>query len=133
MKINGQYLTFEEYKTLGGTLSQVPFEILEFEVRRKIDERTFGRLKGVEQLPPEVKMCENAMMNSILKYSSENNEKINGNIASESIDGYSVSYITGSQIQEIIKSKDYELEDIMMTYLTGVVVNNEHILYLGIS
>ena len=33
MEINGQYLTFDEYKVLGGTLDKMPFLKLEFEAR----------------------------------------------------------------------------------------------------
>ena len=56
----------------------------------------------------------------------------NKNIASESTDGYSVSYASGSQVREIVESKSVELNDIIMTYLLGVVVNNQHILYVGV-
>ena len=50
MEFKGQYLTYEEYLSLGGTLDQTPFNLLEYNARKKIDERTFGRLvdKGQE-------------------------------------------------------------------------------------
>ena len=132
MDFNRQYLTYDEYKALGGTIDQTPFNLLEFEARRKIDERTLGRLKEVEKLPQEVKICMFSLINSISNYSScvSSNNK---NIASESIDGYSVSYITGGTLQEVVSSKNAELNDIIITYLTGVIVNNEHIIYIGIN
>ena len=38
MKFEGQYLTFEEYKSLGGTLKdKTPFNLLEIEARNQID------------------------------------------------------------------------------------------------
>ena len=132
MEFSEQYLTYDEYKALGGTIDQTPFNLLEFEARRKIDERTLGRLKEVEKLPQEVKMCMFALINSISGYSSciSSNNK---NIASESIDGYSVNYITGGTLQEVVSSKNAELNDIIITYLTGVIVNNEHIIYIGVN
>lgn len=134
MEFKGQYLTYNEYKAIGGTLDQAPFNLLEFEARKKIDERTQGRLIGieVEKIPQEVKMCINALINSLRNYSAsiEGNNK---NVASESTDGYSITYVTGGTIQEIVKSKNNELNDIIMTYLMGVVVNNKHILYLGVN
>ena len=132
MEFSGQYLTYDDYKALGGTIDQTPFNLLEFEARRKIDERTLGRLKEVEKLPQEVKMCMFALINSISGYSSciSSNNK---NIASESIDGYSVNYITGGTLQEVVSSKNAELNDIIITYLTGVIVNNEHIIYIGVK
>ena len=131
MEFSGQYLTYNEYRVLGGTLDITPFNLLEFEARRKIDERTQNRLKGVIEAPQEVKICVFKLIDTLLSYISEKNN--NKNIASESVGSYSVSYISGGQIQEIIKSKNVELNDIIMTYLTGVIVNNEHIVYLGVK
>ena len=131
MEFSGQYLTYNEYKALGGTIDQTPFNLLEFEARKRIDERTFGRSKNVAVLPQEIKMCMFALINSISGYSSciSSNNK---SIASESIDGYSVSYVAGGTLQEIVNSKNVELNDIITTYLFGVIVNNEHILYIGV-
>ena len=131
MKIEGQYLTYEEYKSLGGNLDETPFNLLEFEARRKVDEKTQWRLKNVEIIPQEVKMCVFSLINNLSAYNV--NAIGNKNIASESVGSYSVSYATGSQIQEIIKSKNVELNDIIMAYLTGVIVNNEHLVYLGVK
>ena len=131
MKFDGQYLTYTEYKALGGSLDMTPFNLLEYEARRKIDERTFGRLKNVANLPQEVKMCMFALINSIDSYGSSANGS-NKNIASESTDGYSVSYVTGGTIQEMVQSKNVELNDIINTYLIGVVINGEHIMYVGV-
>ena len=132
MEFSGQYLTYNEYRALGGTIDLTPFNLLEFEARRKVDERTQGRLKNVVNIPQEVKMCVFALINSINSYgsSTEGNSK---NIASETTDGYSVSYVTGGTIQEMIKSKSVELNDIINTYLIGVIVNGEHIMYLGVK
>ena len=42
MEFEGQYLTYEDYKALGGTLNdQMPFNLLEFESRKQIDKRRF--------------------------------------------------------------------------------------------
>jgi hypothetical protein len=131
MEFSGQYLTYNEYRALGGTIELTPFNLLEFEARRKIDERTFGRLKNVVEIPQEVKMCMLALINSINSYGSSANGN-NKNIASESTDGYSVSYVTGGTIQEMIQSKSVELNDIIKTYLIGVIVNGEHIMYVGV-
>ena len=131
MEFSGQYLSYKNYLELGGTLDQTPFNILEFEARKQIDLKTQGRLKNVTNVPQEVKMCVFALINSINSYGSSTSGS-NKNIASESTDGYSVSYVTGGTIQEMIKSKSVELNDIINTYLIGVVVNGEHIMYLGV-
>ena len=133
MEFEGQYLEFDEYEELGGSLDETPFNILEFEARKKIDERTQGRLKGIEQLPIEVKMCMFALINTINGYTNAYQNNSNKNIASESVGSYSVSYASGSQIQEIIKSKSIELDYVIRNYLYGVVVNGKHVLYLGVK
>ena len=132
MEFSGQYLTYEEYKGLGGTLPEMPFNILEFETRKRIDNRTQNRIKYMDSKPNEVKICVNAMINTLVQYVVDSSKSINKNVASESIDGYSVSFITGSQIQEAIKSKKSELEDIMQTYLGDIRTSyNIPVLYLG--
>ena len=132
MEFSEQYLTYEEYMTLGGTISKMPFNILEFEARKRIDNRTQNRIKYMANKPNEVKLCVNAMINTLEQYVVDNSKGINKNIASESIDGYSVSFITGSQVQEAIKSKKSELEDIMQTYLGDIrTSDNIPVLYLG--
>lgn len=116
MEFNGQYLTYEEYRALGGTLDLMPFNLLEFEARKQIDLRTFNRLVNIE-IPQEVKMCEFNLINSIKNY-AVSMSTISGNVASESTDGYSVSYITANQISDVVKSKSAELNDIIKTYLS---------------
>ena len=131
MEFSGQYLTYNEYKALGGNLDQTPFNLLEYEARRIIDNRTLQRLKGIEIIPQEVKMCMFSLINTINSYASQG--QTSKNISSESVGSYSVSYITGTQIQETINSKNAELTDIVLNYLTGVIVNGEHLVYLGVN
>lgn len=139
MDFKGYYLTYEEYKALGGTLDLMPFNLLEFETRRKIDIRTQNRLKNVDSkdIPQEVKLCEYAMIKVIRKFinQEENENKNSQNIASENIDGYSVTYnnLTLDRVQEIVKSKDVEIESVMDTYLTGVKYNGKNIAYYGVD
>lgn len=131
MGFNGQYLTYDEYKALGGNLDQTPFNLLEFEARRIIDSKTQQRLNKTDNIPPEVKICVFSLINLLNSYATEN--QTNKNISSESVGSYSVSYATGTQIQETIKSKSAELNDVVLTYLTGVIVNGEHLVYLGVN
>lgn len=131
MEFSGQYLTYDEYKALGGNLDQTPFNLLEFEARRIIDSKTQQRLKNVKELPQEVKICVYSLIDTLNSYVNES--QTSKNISSESVGSYSVSYATGTQIQEIVKSKNTELTDVVLTYLTGVIVNREHVVYLGVN
>ena len=134
MEFEGQYLSYADYRSLGGTLDITPFNLLEFEARRKIDISTQNRLKkiNVAEIPQEVKLCVYNLITSIDNYASSiQSATENGNIASENIDGYSVTYVKSAAIKDIINSKSVEIDDIIRTYLLGVVVNDEHIMYLG--
>lgn len=137
MEFEGEYLTYEEYKALGGTLDLMPFNLLEFESRRRIDIRTQNRLKNSEKVPQEVKLCDMALISMVKKYLDEENNqnKSMQNIASENTDGYSVTYntITLDRIKEIMESKKTEVSDVLETYLVGVIYNGKHIAYLGVE
>lgn len=127
MEFKGQYLTYREYKALGGTLELTPFNILEFEARRRIDEVTHNRMVGGNDIPEEVKMCEFAIVNKVLKaYDKE----ISRGKSSETVGSYSVSY--NNDIKKIIEDKRAEIEDLVLTDLYGVVYNGEHVLYCGV-
>ena len=138
MTFEGQYLTYLEYKDIvdsigGSPMEEMPFNLLEFEARRKIDIRTQNRLKDVDEIPQEVKLCEYNLINSMDNYLKITSEASNGNVASENTDGYSISYITADKISEVVRSKNDELDDVIRTYLLGVVVNKEHVMYLGVK
>ena len=137
MTFEGQYLTYAEYQELGGSaIGEMPFNLLEFEARRRIDIRTQNRLKDIDSgdMPQEVKMCEYNLINSINGFASAMTTiSNNGNVASFNSDGYSESYITPAQIQDVVKSKSAELDDIVRTYLLGVIFNDQHLMYLGVD
>ena len=129
MEFNNQYLTYEEYKSLGGTLGEMPFNILELKARQIINERTQNRLKNIEEMPQEVKICVYDLINTMNKYNLSDNST-SSNISSENTDGYSVTYKSGTELTEEQK-KQYD--DVMETDLYGVIVDNTPILYLGVN
>lgn len=134
MTFEGQYLSYEEYLDLIGdsgssAIEETPFNLLEYNARMKIDERTFGRLKDLEQIPQEVKLCTYNLIETLKSYSSYNLS--NKGISSESIDGYSVSYISANK--SIEEAKNNELNDIINAYLCNVLVENVPVLYRGVK
>ena len=129
MEFNNQYLTYGEYKSLGGTLGEMPFNILELKAQQIINERTQNRLKDVEKIPQEVKICVYDLIQIINKYNNSNNST-SSNVSSENIDGYSVTYKSGTELTEEQK-KQYD--DVIETDLYGVIVDNTPILYLGVN
>lgn len=127
MEFKGQYLTYQEYQLLGGTLEEMPFNLLEFNARKKIDERTFGRLVDKGQEYKEVKLCVYNMIITLNSYSSYDTQ--NKAISSESTDGYSISY--GTPQKSTTEAKNSELEDVIDTYLSNLIVDDVPVLYRG--
>ena len=126
MRFEGQYLTYAEYQSLGGSaIGETPFNLLEFEARRQIDGRTKNRLVGITTIPNEVKICVYNLINLIKSYNIDNDR----NISSETVGSYSVSY--GRSISELIQGKDIEITDVIINDLYGLIINNEHVLYIG--
>ena len=130
MTFEGQYLTYAEYQELGGSaIGNMPFNLLEYEARKLIDVRTFNRLKNQSEVLQDVKLCEYELINKIQSYLDVSF----GNVSSENTDGYSISYITADRISEVVKSKKSDLDDTIRTYLLNVIVDNEHIMYVGVK
>jgi hypothetical protein len=114
------YLTYQEYKELGGTLDIMPFNLLEFEARTNVDKYTFGRLKNLTEQVQEVKMCIYKLIGILASYQEYENQ--NKSISSESTDGYSISYTQASE--NASKSKINEIRDIIQTYLSDCKLPN---------
>lgn len=133
MIFEGQYLTKAEYIALGGNpqIGDMPFNLLEYEARKLIDARTFNRLKNQEEVLQDVKLCEYELINKIQSYLDVSNTI--GNVSSENTDGYSISYVTADRVSDIVKSKKSDLDDTIRTYLINVIVDNEHIMYVGVK
>lgn len=128
MTFEGQYLTYIEYKALGGTLEETPFNLLEFEARQNVDKYTFGRLKELEQQSQEVKLCIFKLINMIDSYNKY--ETQNKGVTSENIDGYSISYSTPNT--NFTESKNSELQSVVKEYLVDCkLVDSTPYLYCG--
>lgn len=124
MDYNPQYLTYAEYKQLGGKLDEVPFNLLELRARKKVDDRTLGRLKNITNQITEVKAC----IFRLIEVMSNNDEKKVNNITSENTDGYSVSYGSVTSVEE---TKQYD--DIIRDYLlTCQLEDGTPYLYCGV-
>lgn len=108
MEIKGQYLTYQDYKALGGTLDLTPFNLLEFEARKEVDDCTYGRLKKLDAQIEDVKLCIMALMNKIQKYNEIDNGK-----SSETVGSYSVTYN-----KPVSKEEKQERRSIINSYLS---------------
>ena len=129
MEFTKQYLTYEEYCLLGGTLEEAPFNILELEAQKNIDKYTFGRLKELDEQINEVKICEYKLIELIDTYNSYSNQNKLG--YTENTDGYSISYSGASE--NVLKAKINDIKGIIRTYLAECYLEDgTPYLYVGV-
>ena len=88
---HAHYLTYDEYKEMGGAVPQTEFIQLEFKARKRIDYLTDSRVKDMANIPEAVKMC---MMSLITVEATVGVEAqvLNPVVTSYNTDGYSESY-----------------------------------------
>lgn len=88
---HAHYLTYDEYKEMGGAVPQTEFIQLEFKARKRIDYLTDSRVKDMVNIPEAVKMC---MMSLITVEAAVGVEAqvLNPVVTSYNTDGYSESY-----------------------------------------
>lgn len=120
MEFENQYLEYEEYKELGGNLSEMSFNLLEYRAEKQIDELTFGRFRKLTDYPIELKMCINELITELKKYNES------GNKTSENVEKYSVTYD-----KPITSEKNKSLKSIIKEYLSTTKVDNVFVLYCG--
>ncbi len=120
MKFENQYLTYDEYKKLGGSLSEMPFSLLEYRAEKQVDELTSNRFRKISNYPIELKLCINELMTEIEKYNET------GSKSSETVGNYSVNYD-----KPITSEKQKSLKNIIKTYLSTTKVDNVFVLYCG--
>ena len=56
MEFENQYLEYYEYKELGGNLSEMSFNLLEYRAEKQVDEMTSGRFRKLSEYPIELKL-----------------------------------------------------------------------------
>lgn len=133
MEFTNQYLTYQEYQGLGGTLAETPFNILELEARKNIDKYTTGKLMDLDSQINEVKVCVYMLINEINSYNnlsvSNDGSKV---ITSENTDGYSVSYLTANE--STLKANVERIKTIIKTYLAECrLEDGTPYLYVGVG
>lgn len=135
------YLSYAEYQSMGGTLTQTTFNDFEFEASSVVDWYTFGRLKKFTEYPEALKKCmyhiikllENqAVLNGMATQSSASDASPTATVASQSNDGVSVSYNVLSA-KDLMSSNEKAVEQTIQKYLAYVVDSlGRKVLYRGI-
>lgn len=109
------YLTFDEYKDWGGTLDdEAAFNRLAYKASRKIDRRTFNRLKNDTVIGEPVKRLMFELI-GMIGNNDTTSENYSPAIASEGNDGYSISYASGTIMS--LDAVDKQMDSLIEEYL----------------
>ena len=139
-----EYLTYEEYSDMGGTLDETPFASLAVDAQGYIDWYTFNRLWKeewrTEEIMERVKICMYQLIRllgvqaNVLTpdVTSTGGINVNAQLMSQANDGVSATYavLSGNALYEKAKT---EVNDTIKRYLNGVTNNmGRKILYRGL-
>lgn len=120
-----QYLPYEEYIAMGGTLDKTAFDRNIDRACVMIDRRTQSRLKAFAEVPYEAK----CLCRDLVEYITEN--AVNKTITSRS---QSVGAVSESESYAVKSAEDfaYDLDRLFEEYLTEVKTSNGiSVLYRG--
>lgn len=131
------YLTYVEYKDMGGTLEETQFNDFEFQVEAQINYATFSRLKTDKVFPIEVKRLIKYLIDLLEKKAAaislgKGSSGTDTYITSQSNDGMSVVYnkMTATELIDACKT---EVSMAIKSYLDGVTNEAGHkLLYRGL-
>lgn len=112
------YLTYTEYKALGGQLGETSFNMHAFASQQTIDTATMGRLVDQPSVLDAVKYC----MFQLIAIEQRAGSVIN----SESVGNWSIVYKDPTEIQNAKNS-------VLFAYLGNVEVDGVPVLYRGVK
>ena len=108
------YLSYEEYIEWGGTLEETAFNRLAYKASRKIDRKTFNRLKNDTVIGEPVKRLMFELI-GVIGNNDTTSESYSPAIASEGNDGYSISYASGTIVT--LDTIDKQMDSLIEEYL----------------
>ena len=106
------YLSYAEYQSLGGTLTNTAFTLLEFKARSLIDSYTQKRIHNMATVPESAKKCTFELIGKL----DTESQTGGGMIASESSGSYSYSVD--------LKTAKQSMADTIHTYLAWQTDDN---------
>ena len=125
-----QYLTYAEYQTYGGDMSETDYVLAEFKARSRIDRMTLARVQNMQTVPEEVKMAMMCIIKVDSKYSADA-QSDSAIVSAYNTDGYSESY---GGISEQSDNAQTQLNQQLSKMLFGVLDDDGvPLLYRGVE
>ena len=107
------YITYEQYKALGGTAEQSAFPLLERLARKKLDYWTQGRIAEVDD---DIRLCMLLLMGKIKSGKKD--------VSSVSNDGVSVTYASAQTEEQLMGSVYDQVVEILPVELVNLEVGS---------
>ena len=123
------YLTYQEYKSYGGELSETAFIPLEFKSRKRIDYLTDSRVQNMAAVPAAVKLCMYVLIGMESSVGTSE-QAASPSVSSFNTDGYSETY---SQAMDA-DTANAQMDALTKEYLYGEKNDNgTPLLYRGLD
>lgn len=123
------YLTYQEYKSYGGELSETAFFPLEFKSRKRIDYLTDSRVQNMAAVPAAVKLCMYVLI-GMESSVGRSEQAASPSVSSFNTDGYSETY---SQAMDA-DTASAQMDALTKEYLYGEKNDNgTPLLYRGLD
>jgi hypothetical protein len=123
------YLTYQEYKSYGGELSETAFIPLEFKSRKRIDYLTDSRVQNMAAVPAAVKLCMYVLI-GMESSVGRSEQAASPSVSSFNTDGYSETY---SQAMDA-DTASAQMDALTKEYLYGEKNDNgTPLLYRGLD
>lgn len=119
------YLTYEDYQSMGGTLTNAAFSRFEFSAERHIDRLTHGRIVGEEPAREAVKK----LMYEMIAYLATIDDVARSGVKSMSNKGMSASYVSAAE-------RRAHITELAIDYLSDETTNDDYetpLLYAGVD
>ena len=110
------YITYEQYKSLGGTAEQSAFPLLERLARKKLDYWTQGRIAEVDD---DIRLCMLLLIDAMGKIRSGKKD-----VSSVSNDGVSVTYASAQTEEQLMGSVYDQVVEILPVELVNLEVGS---------
>ena len=111
------YITYDEYISMGGALSESDFRRAAVRATAELDSQTFGRLRGDESVSTTVKACLVELVDVCAAGFAQYGDAQAAPIASTSNDGVSVTYAAPSMADWFAKVYPQRVRGILQLYL----------------
>lgn len=123
------YLTYQEYRSYGGELSETAFIPLEFKSRKRIDYLTDSRVQNMAAVPAAVKLCMYVLI-GMESSVGRSEQAASPSVSSFNTDGYSETY---SQAMDA-DTASAQMDALTKEYLYGEKNDNgTPLLYRGLD